>query len=275
MRNTVVLLILLGIALSAAAAEFPDLPGWTPSGDVEIYGADDLWKRIDGAAELFVSYGFQRLSARDMSRDEASVAIEIYDMGSRLNAFGVYGAERAEGSEAIEVGVEGIVSAPYQCLLLKDRYYVKVETRSGEFSRDQGLDLLKSLDAVIPGTDSLPSELSLLPVSGRVERSERFVRESYFGLGELDGCLYAEYAGGGEKTYQIFAMIQGDASIEATWAALAEKWSAAEDTDLPILLREIPYRGWVGVLRKGSGIFGAAPFDDEVGAVKVLTRLDR
>ena len=48
-------------ALTASCASepsgFPEVEGWTQTGEVRMYTADNLWEYIDGAAVLFVEYG--------------------------------------------------------------------------------------------------------------------------------------------------------------------------------------------------------------------------
>jgi hypothetical protein len=56
--------------------------GWTLDGRVETYTRDDVYEKINGAAEQYISYGFQRLHYVTITDGQASITTEIYDQGS-------------------------------------------------------------------------------------------------------------------------------------------------------------------------------------------------
>ena len=60
-------------------------------------------------------------------------------------------------------------------------------------------------------------------------------------------------------------------SAEATWNALAAEWDAVDHGGSQVLFREIPYRGFVGVMRTEQGIFGASGAADQAD---LFNRLD-
>lgn len=69
----VALLVMSAVNLGAAKADsaattvaIPD--GWEALDQEYRYGPDDLWQYINGAAELFLDYGFQELLVRDLGR---------------------------------------------------------------------------------------------------------------------------------------------------------------------------------------------------------------
>jgi hypothetical protein len=118
----------------------------------------------------------------------------------------------------------------------------------------------------------LPAEFDLLSQEGKVAGTEGFQREGYLGLTELADCIHAEYAGDGGETWEGFAMLAHDpSSAEATWNALVGRWDAVDHGGNQVLLREIPYRGLVGVTRTEQGIFGASGAADQT---ELFNRLD-
>ncbi len=60
------------------------------------YAREDLWQYINGAADLFLSYGFRELIVRDLEQGDRHVTVSVYDMGGPLDAFGVYERERPD-----------------------------------------------------------------------------------------------------------------------------------------------------------------------------------
>ena len=89
LKKYYILIAMLLFTLPAAAADFPAVEGWTLAGEVTAKAPDNLWEYNNGAAEAFLAYGFQGLSYADLKAGELVVTVEIYDMGSPINAYGI------------------------------------------------------------------------------------------------------------------------------------------------------------------------------------------
>lgn len=260
----IMIFFLMMVVCPSMAGDFPKVKGWKPVGEVMTYNAGNLWEYINGAAELFLAYGFQSLRSCDLSHKDLVVTVDIYDMGTRLNAFGVYNTERPRQTKPLSIGAAGIVSPPYQCLLLKDVNYVKVNMYEGEIDEATGKALLQALAAALPGGNEYPVELKGLPEEGKKLGSEGFVKEGYLGLGELNNCVFADYEGKGDSEYQYFHMLLGPKeSSKSIWEKLEAKWKATKVEDHPVLFKQIPYKGIVGVILTDKGIFGVTDSEKE------------
>jgi len=265
----------LGLALAtlmACATEdsgFPAVEGWTQPGEVLIYDADTLWEYINGAAELFVSYGVRSCQTTDLASGDMTVTVDLYDMGTPLNAYGVF--EREASGEAVDVegAVAALVSPPYQALLLKGSTYAKVNVFEGELTMDAGRGLLQALAAALPGESTVPAEFGLLPTDGKIAGTDAYQAEAYLGLTELTDCVFAEYGGDEGEAWQGFVVLPEAAS--SVWETLAGQWNSVELGGAEVLFREVPYRGFVGVMRTDSGIFGVSGAPDQEA---LLTRLE-
>ena len=67
--------------------------GWKIEGKPAFYDRDTLSDRINGEAELYFPYGFDRMAAARYASEKlpgAGMDVEIYRMGSLLDAFGMY-----------------------------------------------------------------------------------------------------------------------------------------------------------------------------------------
>lgn len=264
--------VLAGPALVGAVG-FPELSGWQRSGEVQVFGPDNLWQYNNGAAELYLAYGFQQLQVCDLTAGEVTLSVGIYDLGSRLNAYGMYNAEKGEGQDRLPIGVEAVLSAPYQGLLLKGIHYVKVDAFQGGLTAEVGEELLKAIAASLPGADRYPEELLRLPAEGRIAGSEGYVRGSYLGLGELRNCAHAAYELTEERTYQGFLVLpEPPADTKTVWQELSGKWRAVEGGNFPILVKKIPYRGLVGLGLTENGIIGVADARSEMELVILMAR---
>lgn len=264
-------LLLLLISFQARAFDFPEVKGWKPVSDVTVYSPDNLYEYINGAADQYLDYGFVLLHTRDLDGGAVQVALDIYDMGSRLNAFGIYKTERPANQERLAIGTEAVISPPYQCILLKDNYYVKVNVFEGEITRETGKQLLKSVTEALPGKAGFPTELELLPDEGKIPDSESFAKNNYLGLTELTNCVYAAYKDG-EKKFQYFILLPtNDEDLEEKWNSAVSKWNTVPHKKFRIMSRKIPYKGLNGILLQENIIFGVTDCADESELISRLT----
>jgi hypothetical protein len=267
-----VLPMLLLVTAGPAAADYPDIAGWTPAGSVQTFGPGDLWEYINGAADLFLAYGFQLLEVRDVSAGGVTATVNIYDMGTPLNAFGIYATEAPKDSPRMPVGISSVVAPPYQALLLKDRFYVKVDAREGDLDQAVAKALLSAIAAALPGSNDPPEALALLPEEGMVQESLGFSREGFLGLSQLRDCVHATYVVD-EREFKVFIMGTGGTETPRdVWTRLGGKWTAVDHPSLKVLARKIPYRGLAGVALTERGIVGVS---DCSSKAELLQRLER
>jgi hypothetical protein len=234
-----------------------------------VYDADNLWEYINGAAELFVSYGVESCRTTDLSSGDLTVTVDLYDMGTPLNAFGVFEQEASGDPVDIPDAVAARVSPPYQALLLKGSTYAKVNVFEGELTMENGQALLEALAAGISGPSTPPPEFGLLPSDGRVPGTETFQAQAFLGLAELSHCVFAEYGGDDEESWQGFVVVPDAA--QDVWDALTGDWSSFESGGMEVRFREVPYRGLVGLTWTESGLFGVSGAADQES---LLARLE-
>ncbi len=274
MRNAALTLPLLALLLldcSGPDSGFPEVEGWIQSGEVSIYDADNLWEYINGAAELFIDYGVQTCHAADLAADDVTVTVEIYDMGTSLNAFGIFNLESSGRGEPFPGAIEAVISPPWQVLLLKGADYIKVNLFEGELTDTVSRSLLEGIARALRGSTTLPAEFDLMPEAGRVSGSEGYQAQGFLGLTELTHCVHAGYTGEDDAVWQGFIIPTTTATADM-WTALTDQWEPLEYRETTVLSREIPYRGLVGVVRTDRGIMGVSGATDQT---QLLSRLDR
>ena len=67
----------------------------------------NLFEYINGAADFFIAYGFVSLEGACyfMESDaDDSVSVDIYNMGEKLNAFGVFQSKRDKEAPSLNIG---------------------------------------------------------------------------------------------------------------------------------------------------------------------------
>lgn len=79
------------------AGLMPDAPdGWEQTGSTQTYTGFELSDYINGGAEAYLAYGFRRVVVREFTNaDGARLTIDIYEMDSPENAYGVFSTDRA------------------------------------------------------------------------------------------------------------------------------------------------------------------------------------
>jgi len=199
MRVLIILVLLLAVASPASAAEkgvealLPQscAPGWVMDGTMATYTPETLYKYINGEAELYLPYGFRKAATvmyvKPGSKDGGIVA-NIFEMGSLLDAFGIYANFRSPTMDQIRTGSEGFLDES-QLMFYQDRYFVQIEA-SGSLA--QGGPLFQSCaDAIsrnLPASKDKPRELDLFKIPGAVPLTEKYYATgllgySFFGKG--------------------------------------------------------------------------------------------
>jgi hypothetical protein len=78
-----------------------EVNGWKRR-EVSFYDKRNIFDYIDGAGELYISYNFRLLmSARYEKIGAPAIIVDLFDMGSSEDAFGVFTFERGEESAGI------------------------------------------------------------------------------------------------------------------------------------------------------------------------------
>jgi hypothetical protein len=175
--------------LTFVGAPLPGNP--TARGAPTFYGADNLYKYLDGGADVYLLYDFQVLLHEDLNSGQAELTVDIFDMGSTEDAFGMYAAERAPGYNFLDIGVEayrneGILN------FLQDRYYIKL-AGFGPGSDDLLERFARLLSERIAGTRTLPPLLEKVPQEHRVKHSEQFTRKDPLGHRFLSPAYAVSY----------------------------------------------------------------------------------
>jgi len=193
---------------------FPDLEGWTKDGSPEIFYADNLWEYIDGAAEIYLTYDFQRVATLTYeSGPEKSLTIDIYEHDTPRNAFGIYSQEKPTEGDFLQIGTQGYYDRGILNFYFGS-YYVKImgfDLGEGEkqFLESTGREVAGGLNAQAV----VPKPLQCFPAEGKIAHSERYIAKDFLGRRALHSAFTAEYEIKGE-TRRIF-IIEADNEEDA------------------------------------------------------------
>jgi hypothetical protein len=132
------------------------------------YTGEDLYDYINGGAELYLSYGLTRMTGCKYNADGLpQLTVEIYEMTSPENAFGVYTQSRDK--EEREFG-QGSQSFHDFILFWKGRYFVTVYTQAVTPESEAAIKYLATLiDETAPAAGAPPRIVDILPKEGLAE----------------------------------------------------------------------------------------------------------
>jgi hypothetical protein len=102
----------------------PEIAGWRAGREDQVFTRDDVFDYMDGGGEIYLAYDFQFVFVREYVRDDApSIVVEIYQMSSSQDAFGVF-THDTDGDE-VDLGQGGIYAAGL-LRLWKDKIFVRI-----------------------------------------------------------------------------------------------------------------------------------------------------
>jgi len=145
---------------------FPDellAGGWTVDGRVETYDPSTVYEKINGAAEQYISFGFERLHYVTITDGESFITTEIYDQGSFANTLGIFAAQRDASREVETEGDLFYYPTPVGAVAGVGRYYLKIAAdNQGEKAVAKATSLVPAIAAMPAGSGSTPKPYSLL-----------------------------------------------------------------------------------------------------------------
>ncbi|MFB0537179.1 MAG: DUF6599 family protein [Anaerolineae bacterium] len=207
--------------------------GWERSGEMQVYVPGNLFDYMDGQAELFFVYNFEKLATQEYQRgQEGPIIVEVYQVASPADAYGLF-SFYATG-QPIDLGSGGAVEPGRLVSFWQGRFYARVFAY-GEAEQESLLALARQVAAGMPEEGGLPELVTRLPQENLVPGSARFFHqklsldnllwlgeENILNLSEQTNAVLAVYAYGDARA-QLLVVEYPDAaaaSAEAAHAAL-------------------------------------------------------
>jgi hypothetical protein len=154
-----------------------EMAGWKWDNQKERHDPKTLFGYMDGAAELYLAYGFRDLTVRRFVKPgRPPVTVELYEMATSADAYGVFTFERQDEPAGIGQGSEfggGMLR------FWKGAYFASI------YAEGEGSDVDSALTGIgrgvadaIPATGPEPELIGSIPGEkfGLIDRSVRFLR---------------------------------------------------------------------------------------------------
>jgi hypothetical protein len=263
--------------------ENPGASGWYLVGERYSYIRDNLYNYINGAADMFISYGFLNLAGAVYSFDsmkKSQITVDLYDMGNKLNAFGIFCSKKDPEAESLEIGADASGGENY-IFFYKDRFYVEIQ---GFFSKEMEKTAVKKIAQKtadrIAGDCRPPHELGYLPETGRIAGSEMYITGGVLGHAFLDRGLVCDYKTDGEvsKAFVVFfssEMLATDAlrKYKKYLIDSGEMLQVLPDYGKRGFVAKEPYHKTVMVVQENSFIVGVYDLSNTQSGKKLLGSL--
>jgi hypothetical protein len=223
-RAEILLLMLSGLLVQCGRGNVKELYrsipdsvlNWKASEEGVSYDRETLYSYMNGGAEVYLAFDFQQVFVRRYGRGgDDEIVLDIYDMGSPQEAFGVFSCDREDADAGIGQGSE------YGFGMLrfwKGRYFVTIMT-SGEYevAEEAILELGRMIDGVLNQEGPEPELLNLLPANGllkerisffhsNINLNNRFfiASRNILLLDAETDCVFAEY---GDETGETVKLL--------------------------------------------------------------------
>ncbi len=198
-------MLLLPVVAVAQSFTPPEISGWTQDGEMKVFDRNNLFNHINGAAEFYYSYGFQKVHVVLYTKGDAEMTLEVYDHGDPVHAYGIYSMERPPQAIIRKVGAEGY----YEQNILNfvtGSYYVKMSAyREPEAESGILLTTARDLSEVLCAHPELPAVIGVMPKEGLIPNSRQYISNTFMGL-ELLGSAYRASYREGEQELVLFVI---------------------------------------------------------------------
>jgi hypothetical protein len=197
--------------------------GWKWDGKDLKYDSKTLFEYIDGAAELYLAYGFQNLTVRRYEKPNGPpITVELYEMASSEDAYGVFSFERQD--EAVGIG-QGSEFGGGLLRFWKGKYFVSIYAEGEGPGLEPALLVTGRATAnsirasgpeprligFVPGKDLGLVDKSLRYLKSHVLLNQRFFisHQNILNLNRKTEVALAQYLQGKQKTQLLLIRYPG------------------------------------------------------------------
>lgn len=249
---------------SLAAGLVPrDVLGWTAVED-HSFDADTIFEYIDGAGEVYRSYNMRSLFARRFEKAaEPALVVDLFDMGTAADAFGVFshdldGEDAATGQGSTYKG--GLLS------LWKGRYFASVYAEGETPGTKRAVFAVSAAIArAIESPGKKPALIAGLPEAGLDAGSVRYFHNhsvlnyhffvadaNILGLDQTTEAALATYGSGPEKTVLLVVLYPDEGRASSAYDGFRSVFMPEAGTSAVVKTED---GKWTAAKRKGRTVF--------------------
>jgi len=154
-----------------------EIPSWTRDGESQYFSGEDLFTYIDGGAEIYFEFGFQRVVVQDYRTDAGRrLSLEIFEMTTPDGAYGIFTFKRSRHGDPVSLGDECQL-ADYYLNLRKGPYLVTITGLDlGDDAKKEILLLAGTIEPKMDLSTDPPNLVSRLPPAGLEPQSIKYFK---------------------------------------------------------------------------------------------------
>lgn len=251
---------------------------WSVDGRLERYQPETLYQKINGAAEQYLSFGFEELSYLTIAQQSNLLTLEVYDQGRFENTLGLFAAQRSSGREVTVDGDVFFYQTPVGAVGGVGRYYFKL---SGNSENDAVTAKAQQVVSILAGlgsaTVSVPRGFSVLTsglgiafdkLSYKPTDAFQYDFASDFWFGVPSACadcrVFVHEAGDDGAAAELFAQLLEEQQFE---------YSLLDEAGDTATLQHEFLNTIFAVHRQGPLVYGVEGAPDRATARRLLGRL--
>jgi hypothetical protein len=238
------------------------LLGWKAESNDLIFNKETIFDYIDGAGEVYRAYDMRNcMSRRYKKTNNPDIILDIFDMGTSKNAFGVF----THDQDGVESGIgQGSLFRYGWLRFWKDQYFVSIypeeETKT---TKRAVMELGHTIASIIQKEGSKPRILSALPVEGLRPRSIRYLHDpvilNYHYYLSDENILFLE-----DETDVVLAEYRRGKMRAMLLLAIYPNPNKAVASHINLLRRYLPDSDSEGIARLENGKWSASQLTNRI-----------
>jgi hypothetical protein len=224
------------------------IQGWSAEPNDRFFDDETIFDYINGAGEVYRAYNMRKcLSRRYTSPNGPPIVLDIFDMQSSEDAFGVFTHD--QDGEPVDVGQGGLYRSGWLSFW-KDRFFVSIYMEEESAAAKRAVRVLaKEVASHIPQGGPKPRILSLLPQKGLQPRTISFLHhyivlnyhfyladENILNLGPDTKATLAEYKRGEENARLLLVQYPKRGEAEKAHRRFLKTYLPEASSTGPVLL---------------------------------------
>ncbi len=174
----VVSLIFLVSAIGNIGERLPlEVGNWIKETKILCFTPETLFDYIDGEADQYMPYEFKLLTVvnyQSKENAEEKIEVQLYEMSSTLNAFGIFSVHRDPNKKIFPCGNDGVIGGN-QAMFYQSKYFVKLLANNPSITSEQVLLVGKKVSEVLPKENLKVQELECLGLDAKIQNTERYL----------------------------------------------------------------------------------------------------
>lgn len=149
---------------------------WERMGNPLLFSSEELFKLINGAAEVYYEYGFEKALNQEYIKDDTlSIIVNIFKMKNPEAGYGIFCFGRQKDYEITGIG-EFANESEYSISFCKGSFYVEVESfMDNDEIRSARKVFANYIASKIKEGGGIPDIFKSLPEANSVSGSEKFI----------------------------------------------------------------------------------------------------